>query len=106
MGRRVLLGATLAVAMLVLGIRPVAADDTGAPASEGLLGNLDLGTCLGLGWSDGDVKTIRRTPVEPRFPDGALLRLSVVSIEQASNANLEIDVIDDEIVLPADWSGL
>jgi hypothetical protein len=106
MSRSVLLGATLAVAMLVLGSRPVAADDTGAPATEGLLGDLDLGTCLGLGWRDGDTKAILRTPAEPRFPDGAILRLSVISIAQSPNASLAIDVIDDEIVLPADWSEL
>ena len=105
-GRSVILGATLAVAMLVHGTGPVAADDTGAPASEGLLGNLDLGTCVGLGWRDGDVKSIIRTPAEPQFPDGAVLRLSVVPIAQASNANLSIDITDDEIVLPADWSTL
>jgi hypothetical protein len=50
MGRRTLLGAVAALLMLALAGSPAAADDTDAPAAEGLLGNLDLGTCAGLGW--------------------------------------------------------
>ncbi len=106
MRHRLVRASLIALAVSATCLAPVAADDTGAPVDEGLLGNLDLGTCEGLGWADGDSKAIIRSSSEPRFANGSVLRLSVISIMQAPNARLEISIVDDEIALPDDWREL
>jgi len=97
MGRHVMVALPLTAVLAMVLTGSVLADT--AVSDKG-----DTDVCQGMPWGDSDAWYVVRTASEPLYPNGATLRLSVVDIVQPLIATLDINVEDDTILLPTDWS--